>query len=356
MQRIRAIQSQLNGPAPAASPVAGASSDACAVPSVLGTLVFSEEVRKALFKNGRPCDGIDHANACRVVALESTIISHGMPYPENVACARDLESIVRKAGAVPATIAVLDGVIHVGLSDAQLELLGKHGKQCAKCSRRDLPVVVARKGHGATTVSGTILVAQMAGIQIMATGGIGGVHRKGESTMDVSADLTELGRTRVLVVCAGVKSILDIPRTLEYLETQGVAVIGFQTQEFPAFFVRRSGSPTPMSVQSAQEAARYVIALRQLGYGSGGVLAVPIPTEHEAEGKVIEQAITKALAEVDSKKVLGRDITPFVLKRVNELTKGRSLKSNLALVRNNTRVAAETAMSMHHLVRQAPPA
>ena len=300
-------------------------------------MVFSEEVAQCLKGSA--------ADRARIVALESTIISHGMPYPQNVACAKQLEKIVREEGAVPATIAILDGVIHVGLSEEKLELLGKLGSKCSKCSRRDLPLIVAQRKNGATTVTGTILVAQMAGIAIMATGGLGGVHRKGEVTMDVSADLTELGRTRILVVCAGAKSILDIGRTLEYLETQGVSVMGFQTDEFPAFFTRRSGVKAPLRINSVDDAAAFVYALQTLQFSSGGLLAVPVPAEHEAEGELIEKATVKALKESEEKHVAGRDITPYLLKRVNEITGGSSLKSNIELVKNNTRVASRIAVA-----------
>jgi pseudouridylate synthase len=317
---------------------------------------YSDEVAACLLR--RPAvgkgakDGLSPRNAdfAKVVALESTIISHGMPYPQNVECAKDLEAIVRSEGAVPATIAILNGVVHVGLNPDQLELLGKLGSQCAKVSRRDLPHIIAAKRNGATTVSATILIAQHVGIDIMATGGIGGVHRRGESTMDVSTDLTELGRTKVLVVCAGVKSILDIPRTLEVLETQGVGVFGYQTSEFPAFFTRHSGCKAPLTMDTPTQGANYLLALRQLGYASGGILGVPIPEEYEAEGKVVEDAIKVALKECDEKGVLGRDVTPFLLKRVNELTEGKSLKSNIALVKNNTRVASQIAVAYHKLI------
>jgi len=314
---------------------------------------FSDEVAACLLRrpNTTAKGGLAvHKDFAKVVALESTIISHGMPYPQNVACAKELEDIVRNAGAVPATIAVLNGVIHVGLNADQLELLGKLGSSCAKVSRRDLPAVLATKKNGATTVSATILIAQHVGIDIMATGGIGGVHRHGESTMDVSCDLTELGRTKVLVVCAGVKSILDIGRTLETLETQGVAVFGYRTKEFPAFFTRKSGFQAPLTLNTASQAANYLLSLRQLKYVSGGILAVPIPEEFEAEGALIETAIQQSLKETEEKKVIGRDVTPYILKRVNELTQGKSLVSNIALVKNNTKVAAEIAVAYHKML------
>lgn len=294
--------------------------------------VFTDEVRDAL-----------RANSRQVVALESTIISHGMPYPSNIECARALESIVREQGAVPATIAILGGKIHVGLSPEQLEFFGKNGPACLKCSRRDLPYVLAAKKNGATTVSGTILIANMVGIEIMATGGIGGVHRGGEVSMDVSADLTELGRTPVTVFCAGVKSILDIKRTLEVLETQGVAVMSYQTDIFPAFFTRNSGCHAPLSMHDVESLARFVQAQKQLRATSGAVVGVPLPKESEADLAVVEAAVQQSLRELSEKSIEGRDVTPYVLKRVNELTKGKSLEANLALVKNNTRLAAQVA-------------
>eukprot|EP00760_Papus_ankaliazontas_P004280 PhM_4_TR1176/c0_g1_i1/m.14205/K16329/psuG; pseudouridylate synthase len=297
------------------------------------------DVARAL-KNGDP-----------VVALESTIISHGMPYPENVQCARGVEDVVRKNGATPATVAILSGVIHVGLTSDELELFGKLGPaKIRKCSRRDMPLILGQRLHGATTVSATMMVAHMAGIPVFVTGGVGGVHRGGEHTMDVSADLTELGRTPVCVVSAGVKSILDIPRTLEVLETQGTTVMVLGADEFPAFFTRKSGAKAPMRVDTTAEAATVVGPMRRLGL-SGAIVAVPIPAEHEADGEIVAKAIDVALAEAAEKKVLGNDITPFLLKRVNELTQGRSLKSNIALVMNNARVGAEIAVAHARLER-----
>jgi pseudouridine-5'-phosphate glycosidase len=318
MRRLLVAQAQLSG--------------ATAPPAL--DIAFSDEVRRQL---ARP-------NGARsVVALESTIISHGMPYPQNVECARELERIVRSHGAVPATIAVIAGRVHVGLSDSELEFFGKNGARCLKCSRRDLPFVIAEKRDGATTVSGTILIAHMVGIEIMATGGIGGVHRGGEVSMDVSADLTELGRTPVTVFCAGVKSILDIARTLEVLETQGVAVLGFQTQTFPAFFTRDSGCKAPLSVTDVDAVARFVLAQRALRTTSGAVVGIPLPAAAEADAAVVEAAIQQALKELAEQHVGGRDVTPFVLKRVNELTRGKSLVANLALVKHNTSIAAQVA-------------
>eukprot|EP00759_Apiculatamorpha_spiralis_P031367 PhF_6_TR33018/c0_g1_i1/m.48664/K16329/psuG; pseudouridylate synthase len=282
-------------------------------------------------------------NKKAVVALESTIISHGMPYPDNFKCALEVEDVVRQHGAVPATIAILDGVIHVGLSRSDLEKLAT-AKNVRKCSRRDIPIAVAQKEVGATTVSGTMMVANMVGIRVFVTGGIGGVHRHGESTMDISADLTELGRTPVAVVSAGVKSILDIPRTLEVLETQGVTVAVVGSNEFPAFFTRKSGSPAPLTVKSEKEAGGIVKVMSQINQ-SGALFAVPIPSSFEADAAIVDTAIQQALKEADEKKIAGFAITPFLLKRVNELTKGQSLKSNIALVKNNAKVGALIAVA-----------
>lgn len=329
-QRLTVVRSQLACPEVNVVPVAAAKKNI--------QIQFSPEVQHAMD------DG--PAGIRRIVALESTIISHGMPYPENVACARQLESIVREEGAVPATICIIDGVVHVGVDESTLERLGQEGPKCAKVSRRDLPLILA-KGNvcGATTVSGTILIAHMCGIRVMATGGIGGVHRKGEVTMDVSADLVELGHTPVLVVCAGVKSILDIGRTLEFLETQGVAVMAFGTNEFPAFFTRKSGVKAPLRIDTVVEAARYIDTVEALGYRGGGILAVPIHAKHEADGDLVERAIVTSLREVEQTAVLGRDVTPYVLKRVAQLTEGKSLASNIELVKQNTRIAAQIAMA-----------
>mmetsp|Transcript_10457 Transcript_10457/g.15591 ORF Transcript_10457/g.15591 Transcript_10457/m.15591 type:complete len:342 (+) Transcript_10457:325-1350(+) len=295
-------------------------------------LKISEEVLNAL-KNGKP-----------VVALESTIISHGMPYPQNVETARRVEQMVRSNGAVPATIAILKGEILVGLTENQLETLGVLGEKCHKCSRRDLAMVVAKKENGATTVAATMYIASLAGIPVFVTGGIGGVHRGVSETMDISADLTELGRTRVAVVCAGVKSILDIPRTLEFLETQGVPVIAYKTDEFPAFFTRKSGCRAPLKVNSVGEVAQFLFATEKLELNTGAVIAVPIPENQEGDGKEIEKATQKALQEVVDKKIQGRDITPYLLDRINQLTKGRSLKSNIGLVLNNAKIGSQIAV------------
>lgn len=354
MNRIITYAAQLVGyGAPAAPPSEPRSRVATEAPVILSgpssvgiaplPLVLSDEVRRQI-QSGP-------FGTAKIVALESTIISHGMPYPQNVKCAKEVESVVRKRGAVPATIAILDGVIHVGLGEKELELLGKLGPKCAKCSRRDLPLILAERRNGATTVSGTIWIASLVGIEVMATGGIGGVHRGGESTMDISADLVELGRTRTMVVCAGVKSILDIDRTLEVLETNGVSVMAFQSKIFPAFFTRNSGCAAPLTLKSVDDGARHLVATRQLNCQSGSVLGCPLPPENEADGNEIEKAIQQSLKEVEQKKIGGRDVTPYVLKRVNEITKGRSLTSNIALVKNNARIASDIAVAYFSLLQ-----
>ena len=271
-----------------------------------------------------------------VVALESTIISHGMPYPQNVECARLVEKAVRDNGAVPATCAIIGGVPMVGLDDAALEHLARAGDGglVRKCSRRDMASVVAMGGDGATTVSGTMVLAHMAGVEIFATGGIGGVHRGAELSFDVSADLTELGRTPMTVVCAGVKSILDIGLTLEYLETQGVAVAAFGTDRFPAFFTTDSGFAAPNVLHSVEQVAAQMQASHALGMRSGMLLAVPNPSPPGDEA-ALEAAVLRALSEVDAQGVEGKNITPFLLARVTELTNGDSLASNIQLVLNN---------------------
>jgi pseudouridine-5'-phosphate glycosidase len=284
-----------------------------------------------------------------VVALESTIISHGMPYPDNLRTAREVEEVVRSCGATPATIAILDGVCCIGLADEELERFAQLGSagEVRKVSRRDLAHAVARNAHGGTTVSSTMLLAHKAGIAVFVTGGIGGVHRGGESSMDVSADLVELGRTPVLVVSAGIKSILDIPRTLEYLETQGVAVLALGTDEFPAFFTRSSGCAAPMVASGCAEAAAVChTQLDRLRLQSGLLVGVPIPAEAEAEAEVVQLAIQQALADAEAAGVGGRDTTPYLLRRVAELTQGRSLAANIALVKNNARHGAQIASSL----------
>ncbi|XP_007015188.2 PREDICTED: pseudouridine-5'-phosphate glycosidase [Theobroma cacao] len=284
-----------------------------------------------------------------VVALESTIISHGMPYPQNFETAKEVEAIVRDNGAVPATIAILDGIPCAGLNLEQLERLAQLGKSAQKTARRDIAHVVATKRNGATTVSATMFFAAMVGIPVFVTGGIGGVHRHGEHTMDISSDLTELGRTPVAVISAGVKSILDIPRTLEYLETQGVCVGAYKTNEFPAFFTETSGCKVPCRVDSPEDCARLIDANRKLNLGNGVLIAVPIPKEHSASGSLIESAIQRALTEAREKNVTGNAETPFLLARVGELTGGASLASNIALVKNNAAVGAKISVALAQL-------
>jgi pseudouridine-5'-phosphate glycosidase len=291
-----------------------------------------------------------------VVALESTIISHGMPYPRNVETALRVEALVREAGAVPATIAVLGGRLKAGLRPDQIEDLGRPrasgagaGAAVAKVSRRDLPRLVSVGGDGATTVAATMIVAQMAGIRIFATGGIGGVHRGAEKSWDVSADLEELARTEVAVVCAGAKSILDLAKTLEYLETKGVPVIGYGTDEFPAFYTSRSGLKLEERADSPGQIARLLKAKWGLGLGGGAVIANPVPAAHSMEAAVIGAAIETALDAAAKAGVKGKDVTPFLLAKVKELTGGESLESNIALVLNNAKLAAETAIEYSKL-------
>ncbi|XP_043083149.1 pseudouridine-metabolizing bifunctional protein C1861.05 [Puntigrus tetrazona] len=281
-----------------------------------------------------------------VVALESTIITHGMPYPHNFSTAKEVEVIVRAEGAVPATIGILEGSVHVGLSSDELDFLAQN-KTALKVSRRDLPYVISKGLSGGTTVSGTMIAAHKAGIPVFVTGGIGGVHRDGENSLDVSSDLTELGRTPIAVVSAGVKSILDIGRTLEFLETQGVCVATYgESKSFPAFFSRQSGFTSPHHVSSPQEAADLIASTLSLGLHSGLLLAVPIPEEHAATGQQIEEAIQTAVTEASSKGVRGRDVTPFILQRVNELTEGKSLQANIALIHNNAKVGSQIACAL----------
>lgn len=283
-----------------------------------------------------------------VVALESTIISHGMPYPENIETAQLLETIIREEGAVPATLAILGGKIHIGLTADELEMLGT-SKQVMKVSRRDLPVVMARKCHGATTVAATMYLAKLAGIPLFATGGIGGVHRGAETNFDISADLTELGMTSVAVVCAGAKAILDLPLTLETLETLGVPVLGYQTADFPAFYSRKSGLAVDQRVDSPEELARILKVKWDLGLEGGVVIANPIPVEAEIPAEEIQDTIETALREAVQRGVKGKEITPFLLDRLKVLTEGRSLIANIALVKNNARLAARVAMELAKL-------
>ena len=310
-------------------------------PRVIPHLEYSAEVYDAL-ERGAP-----------VVALESTIISHGMPYPQNVETAREVEAVVREAGAVPATIAVLHGLLKVGLSGNELELVGT-SKEVQKISIRDLPVTVAMKRHGATTVATTMRIAALAGIRVFATGGTGGVHRGGATSFDISADLTELAQTHVAVISAGVKSILDIGLTLEKLETLGVPVIGFGTSEFPAFFSRESGYRAPLRVDTAEGVARVLRVKWDLGLPGGVLIANPIPAQSEIPASELDPIIRAALGDMAARGIGGKDATPFLLGRIVELTGGRSLIANIALVKNNARVAAEVAGALDGRLTSPP--
>ncbi len=281
-----------------------------------------------------------------VVALESTIITHGMPWPANMDTARAVEAEVREHGAIPATIAVIDGAIAVGLDDARLEALARD-PDARKLSRRDLAMALVEGWRGGTTVAATMLCAERAGVAVFATGGIGGVHRGGERTMDVSADLTELSRTPVAVVCAGVKAILDIPRTLEVLETLGVPVVGYGCDEVPAFYTRESGCRAPLRLDTPSQVAAMMDAQWSLGLRGGVLVTNPIPEADAMPPGQAEQAITQALAEADAQGIAGKDITPFLLARVAALTNEQSLHSNIGLVRNNAAVAARIAVAYH---------
>ncbi|MBP3484265.1 MAG: pseudouridine-5'-phosphate glycosidase [Oscillospiraceae bacterium] len=297
-------------------------------------LDIAPEVAEAL-KNGKP-----------VVALESTIISHGMPYPKNVETAMLVEKTIRDNGAVPATIAIIGGRLKAGLSREEIEYLGKAGRDVAKASRRDLAALVAAGRDGATTVTTTMIIAHMAGIDIFATGGIGGVHRGAETTMDISADLEELGSTPVMVVCAGAKSILDLGLTLEYLETKGVPVIGYGTDELPAFYTRQSGFGVDYRADSPAQLASMFRAQKELGMRGGMLVTNPIPEEYAMDKAVIDAAIGQALRESVEQGVHGKETTPFLLARVVELTGGSSLESNIQLVLNNATLAAKTAVEL----------
>ncbi len=278
-----------------------------------------------------------------VVALESTIISHGMPYPQNVQTALMVERIVRENGAVPATIAVIGGRLKAGLTPEQIEYFGKKGQAITKASRRDLAVLCARGEDGATTVTTTMIIAHMAGIRIFATGGIGGVHRGAQTTMDISADLEELGQTPVMVICAGAKSILDLGLTLEYLETKGVPVIGYGTEELPAFYTRSSGFRVDYRIDTPRELAAAFKTQNELGFSGGMLVTNPIPEEYSMPLDTINAAIDQAISECAANGIHGKQTTPFLLARVAELTGGDSLASNIQLVCNNAKLAAQTA-------------
>ncbi len=296
-------------------------------------LHFSEEVLAARAQ-GKP-----------IVALESTIISHGMPYPQNVQTAREVEQIIRDGGATPATIAIMDGKICVGLSDAQLEQLGNTAG-VLKVSRRDLPYVLSQKKLGATTVAATMICADLAEIRVFVTGGIGGVHRGAETSFDISADLQELAHTSVAVVCAGAKSILDLPLTLEYLETHGVPVVSVGQAQFPAFFTRESGLNADFQLDSAAQLADFIRTKWQLGLNGGVVVANPVPSEHAMPKAEIDAMTEQALREADAQGISGKAVTPFLLERIKQLTEGRSLDTNIALVKNNALLGAALAVAL----------
>ncbi|MCR5055002.1 MAG: pseudouridine-5'-phosphate glycosidase [Lachnospiraceae bacterium] len=296
-------------------------------------LDINPEVQSAL-DNGKP-----------VVALESTIISHGMPYPQNVETALAVEKIIRENGAVPATIAIIGGRLKAGLTAEEIDYLGKTGPAVAKASRRDIAVLVSKGMDGATTVTTTMMIAAMAGIKVFATGGIGGVHRGAEKTMDISADLEELANTPVVVVCAGAKAILDLKLTLEYLETHGVPVIGYGTKELPAFYSRHSGLEVDYRMDTPEEIAEAFMTQQAMGLKGGMLVTNPIPEEYSMDEKVINKAIDDALKEMDEKGIHGKECTPFLLAKVKELTGGDSLDSNIQLVFNNARLAAKVASS-----------
>jgi len=281
-----------------------------------------------------------------IVALESTIISHGMPYPQNVQTAKEVEQIIRDNGAVPATIAILNGKIKIGISDEELEFLAT-SKDIEKASRRDLPYLISTKKNGATTVAATMICAELAGIEVFVTGGIGGVHRGAETTMDISADLQELAKTNVAVVCAGAKSILDIGLTLEYLETNGVPVIGYETDALPAFYTRTSPFNVNYRVDTADEAAALIRTKWDLGLNGGLVIANPIPETDALEESFITNIIEAALKEANEQHIAGKKVTPFLLGKVKELTEGKSLIANIALVKHNAEVGARIAADLH---------
>lgn len=300
-------------------------------------LVVSKEVQEAL-NEGKP-----------VVALESTIISHGMPYPKNVETALNVEKLVRDNGAIPATIAIIKGKLTVGISPEEIDYLGKKGLAVTKASRRDIPILVARGEDGATTVAATMIIANLAGIKIFATGGIGGVHRGAETTMDISADLEELANTNVNVVCAGAKSILDLGLTLEYLETKGVPVIGYNTDKLPAFYTRDSEFNVNYRMETPLEIAKAIKAKNELGLDGAMLIANPIPEEYSMDRNEIDTVIANAVIEADELGVKGKDTTPFLLDKIQKLTEGRSLEANIQLVYNNVKLGAQIAKELSGL-------
>lgn len=285
-----------------------------------------------------------------IVALESTIICHGMPYPRNVETARDVETVVKDIGATPATIAILNGRLKVGLEQDEIEYLGHNGPQITKVSRRDIPFIVSRESDGATTVAATMIIAAMAGVAVMATGGIGGVHRGVQQTMDISADLDELSRTNIAIVCAGIKSVLDIGRTLEYLETVGVPVVGYRTNTVPAFYARSSGFPVDYRVDEAIEVAEALRTKRDLGVDGAILVTNPIPEEHALNSQEIDQTIEQAITDMQQRGISGKESTPFLLSRIAEQTEGRSLDANIELMLHNANLAAEIAVEYSRLI------
>lgn len=297
-------------------------------------LVISKEVQDALLKN-KP-----------IVALESTIISHGMPYPKNVETALQCEEIIRSNGCIPATIAIINGKLKVGLSNDEIDLLGREGRNVTKVSRRDIPYILALNKNGATTVSATMYIASLANIKIFATGGIGGVHRGAELTMDISCDLEELGKTNVSVVCAGAKAILDLPKTLEYLETKGVLVIGYETNMLPAFYSSSSNYKVDARVDDPLTIAKIINIKRAVGLNGGILITNPIPKEYEVPHEIIDKVIDEAINEMDEKGIHGKEATPFLLAKICELTNGTSLEANIKLVFNNCKLACEISKGL----------
>ncbi len=301
----------------------------------LGKFLEINPIVKKALEEGKP-----------VVALESTIISHGMPYPKNVATALNVEKLVYDNGCIPATIGIINGKFKIGLTNEDIELLGKQGLDVPKVSRRDIPYILANKLNGATTVASTMIGASLANIKIFATGGIGGVHRGAETTMDISADLDELSRTNVAVICAGAKSILDLGLTLEYLETKGVPVLGYKTKELPAFYTSKSGYMLDYMMNSSKEIAELLKTKWELGLNGGVVIANPIPTEFEMDATLIENVIKGAIAKANELGIKGKDTTPFLLDEIQKVTKGDSLSSNIELVYNNVKLACKIAKNM----------
>ncbi|PNR96273.1 pseudouridine-5'-phosphate glycosidase [Petrotoga sp. 9PWA.NaAc.5.4] len=286
-----------------------------------------------------------------IVALESTIISHGMPYPENITVAKNVENIIRSKGATPATIAIINGKIKVGLTEEELEFMGS-SKDVLKASRMDLPVIIAKRLNAATTVAATMIISNLADIRVFVTGGIGGVHRKAQQTFDISADLQELAKTNIAVVCAGPKAILDLELTKEYLETFGVPLIGYQTDEIPSFYSRRSGIKVPYRIDSAKEAGLIMKAKWDLGLQGGILIANPIPEKYSMDKETINKIVDQAINEAEDKGIKGKELTPFLLSKIKELTKGESLEANIELILNNAIVGAEIAIEYNKLGKQ----